>query len=75
MPKQYGFLKLLALFIHDVNGSADSKHSGIYKCRKCEFYIGINITSIVTTSDIPISITLNGANKYDSTGSLKQLMI
>ena len=30
---------------------------------KCESYIGINITSIVTTSGIPISVTLNGANK------------
>ena len=54
-------------FIHDVNGCLNSNYSGIHKCRKGESDIGINITSIVTTSGIPISVTLTGANKYDST--------
>lgn len=54
-------------FIEDVNGNKNSSYSGIYKKKKGSSALGITITSIVTKSGIPISITLNPANNHDST--------
>ncbi len=53
-------------FIEDVNGSKCASYSGIYKRRKGEASKGIKISSLVTSSGIPISTTIDSANKYDS---------
>ena len=54
-------------FVRDINGSEESNYSGTYKCRKSESALGISVTEIVTTKGIPLSISIDGANKYDST--------
>ena len=54
-------------FISDVNGSKVTDFRGIYKRRKGEAHKGIKITSLVTSNGIPISVSIDTANKYDST--------
>jgi hypothetical protein len=53
-------------FIEDINGSKYSSFNKIYKRRKGESSKGIKIISLVTTKGIPISISVNQGNKYDS---------
>jgi len=53
-------------FIQDINGSDFSSYNGIYKHRKGESAKGIKITSIVTTTGIPISVQINTGKNYDS---------
>lgn len=54
-------------FIIDVNGSKDAGFSGIYKKGKSKAAKGVQITSIVESNGIPISMNISSANKYDST--------
>jgi hypothetical protein len=60
------FQSIDSTFVEDINGSKDAGYNYIYKRRKGESSKGIKITSIVTTSGIPISITTDSGNKYDS---------
>lgn len=53
-------------FIEDINGSKYASYNNNYKRRKGESSRGIKITSLVTTSGIPLSICLNKGNNYDS---------
>ena len=55
-------------FIEDINGSKSAFYNKIYKRRKGEASKGIKISSLVTTKGIPISISIDGGNKYDSFG-------
>lgn len=64
--KELKYQSIDSTFIEDKNGSKKSSFSGYYKRRKGEASKGINITSIVTSSGLPISISINGANKHDS---------
>src|ERR1700722_8267700 len=43
-------------------------YNKIYKRRKGEASKEIKISSLVTTKEIPISISIDGGNKYDSFG-------
>src|ERR1700722_13818916 len=52
-------------FIEDINGSKFAFYNKIYKRRKGEASKGIKINSLVTKG-IPISISIDGGNKYDS---------
>lgn len=52
--------------MEDINGSKFSSYNNIYKRRKGESSKGIKITSLVSTNGIPISIQVDGGNKYDS---------
>ena len=54
-------------FIQDINGCKKSSYNKLYRCKKNSVPKGIKITSIVTTSGIPISINIDTAKKYDST--------
>ncbi len=54
-------------FVDNINENKGSVYSGVYKKKKGSTTLGISITSIVTKSDVPISINLNSANRFDST--------
>lgn len=54
-------------FVEDINGSTDAMYNAIYRRRKNESCPGIKITSITTSSGIPLNINLDSGNKYDST--------
>ena len=60
------FQSVDSTFIEDINGSNFSSYSNLYKRRKGETSKGIKISSLVTTKGIPLSISIDGANKYDS---------
>jgi len=69
IPKteEFKYQAIDSTFIRDNNGSKESGYSGIYKERKGESSKGIKITSIVTTSGIPLSTNIVSANKHDCT--------
>lgn len=65
--EEFKYQTIDSTFIRDNNGSKESDYSGIYKERKGVSSKGIKITSIVTTSGIPLSTNITSANKHDCT--------
>lgn len=66
-PEELKYQSIDSTFIEDINGCKYSGYSGINKRRKGEASKGIKLTVQVTTNAIPISISIDPANKYDST--------
>lgn len=64
--KELKYQSIDSTFIEDINGSKEAGYSGIYKRRKGESSKGIKISTLVTTNGIPLSFSIDSANKYDS---------
>lgn len=65
--KELKYQSIDSSFIRDINGSKDAKYNGLYKHDKNKSTKGIKINAIVTTNGLPISLTIDGGNKADST--------
>jgi transposase len=65
--KEFKYQSIDSTFIRDKNGSKCSSYNRNYKNEKNKTSKGIKITTLVTTKGIPLAITLDKGNKYDST--------